>query len=154
MTCPLSPQATYTPTTTPPPPTLKQPLAPGQAAKTKRQLASSPPPNKLRVRSALLLKTGLPSSQVPNIDFLFLASPPPPHQDAPSIAATFPDIATRVLSESNCLLLLGFSATVNQRGAISLTVTDKATPAASYAPYFDSLTRALNQSFPVGENPW
>jgi len=35
-----------------------------------------------------------------------------------------------------------------------MTVTDKATPAASYAPYFDSLTRALNQSFPVGENPW
>jgi len=33
-------------------------------------------------------------------------------------------------------------------------VTDKATPGASYAPYFDSLTRALNQSFPVGENPW
>jgi len=33
-------------------------------------------------------------------------------------------------------------------------VTDKATPTTSYAPYFDSLTRALNQSFPVGENPW
>jgi len=54
----------------------------------------------------------------------------------------------------NCLLPLGFTATVNPRGSVSLTVTDKATPAASYAPYFDSLTRALNQSFPVGENPW
>jgi len=58
------------------------------------------------------------------------------------------------LRESNCLLPLGFSATVNPRGFVSLTVTDKATPAASYTPYFDSLTRALNQSFRVGENPW
>jgi len=27
-------------------------------------------------------------------------------------------------------------------------------PAESYAPYFDTLTRRLNQSFPVGNNPW
>jgi len=79
---------------------------------------------------------------------------PSPHPDTLTIAATFPDIAARVLRESNCLLPLGISATVNPRGSVSLTVTDKATPAASYAPYFDSLTRALNQSFPVGENPW
>jgi len=37
---------------------------------------------------------------------------------------------------------------------MSLTVTDRATSAASYAPYFDSLTRARNQSFTVGQNPW
>ena len=79
---------------------------------------------------------------------------PAPHPDAPTIAATFPDIAACVLRESNCGLPLGYSATVNPRGAISLTIIDKATPAASYAPYFDSLTRALNQSFPVGENTW
>jgi len=79
---------------------------------------------------------------------------PAPHPYAPSIAATFPDIAPCVLRESNCLLLLGFSATVNPRGAIPLTVTDKTTPAASYSPYLVSLTRALNQSFPVCENPW
>jgi len=65
-----------------------------------------------------------------------------------------PDIAARVLRESNCLLPLGFSASVNIRGPISLTVTDKATPAASYAPYVESLTRTLNQSFPVGKNQW
>jgi len=75
-----------------------------------------------------------------------------------------------VLRESNCLLPVGFSATVNPRGSvsltvtdkatvnpqgsISLTVTDKATPAPSLTPYFKCLTRALNQSFPVGENPW
>jgi len=72
---------------------------------------------------------------------------PAPHSDAPAIAATFPDIAARVLRESNCLLPLRFSALVNVGGAISLTVTDKATPAAAYAPYFESLTRSLNQSF-------
>jgi len=33
-------------------------------------------------------------------------------------------------------------------------VTYKATPAASYAPYFESLTRTLNQSFTVVDNPW
>jgi len=76
------------------------------------------------------------------------------HPDALTIPATFPDIAARVLRELNCLLPLGFSATVNPRDSVSLTVTDKATAAASYAHYFDSLTRALNQSFPVGENPW
>ena len=76
-----------------------------------------------------------------------------PHTDALAIAATFPDIAARVLRESNCHLPLGFSATVNPGGSVSLTVTDKATPAASYTPDFDSLTRALNQSFPVGETP-
>jgi len=79
---------------------------------------------------------------------------PSPHPDAPTIAATFPNIAARVLRESNCLLPLGFSATINPRGSISLTVTDRATPAASYAPYFVSLTKALNLWFPVGDNPW
>jgi len=58
------------------------------------------------------------------------AQPP----DAPTIAATFPDIAARVLCERYCLLPLGFSATFNARGAISLTVIEKATMAASYAP--------------------
>jgi len=70
------------------------------------------------------------------------------------VAATFPDIAARVQRESNCLLSLGFSASVNIREPISLRVTDKATPASSYAPYFESFTRTLNQSFPVGVNPW
>ena len=99
-------------------------------------------------------KKGPPSLSGAQRRFFAPRQSPAPHPDAPSIAATFPEIAARVLRESNCLLALGFSATVNQRGAISLTVTEKATPAASYAPYFDSLTRALNESFPVGENPW
>jgi len=100
------------------------------------------------------VKKGPPS--LPGAQRRFFASPqsPSPHPDALTIAATFPDIAAGVLRESNCLLPLGFSATVNPRGSVSLTVTHKASPAASYAQYFDSLTRALNQSFPVGESPW
>ena len=100
------------------------------------------------------VKTGPPSLPGPQCRFFAPRQSPAPHPDAPSIAATFPDIAARGLRESNRLLRLGYSATVNPRRAISLTVTDNATPAASYAPYFDSLTRALNQSFRVGENPW
>jgi len=79
---------------------------------------------------------------------------PASHTDTPAIAATFTNIAARVVRESNCLLPLGFTASENIRRAVSLPVTDKATPATSYAPYFESLTRSLNQSFPVGENPW
>jgi len=70
------------------------------------------------------------------------------------MAATFPDIAAHVLPKSNCLLPHGFCASRKVPRTISLTVTDKATPAASNAPYFKSLTRSLNKSFPMGENPW
>ena len=99
-------------------------------------------------------KKGPPSLPGAQRRFFAPRQSPAPHSEALTIAETFPDIAARVVHESNCLLPLGFSSTVNPQGAISLTVTDKATPAASYAPYFDTLTRALNQSFPVGENPW
>jgi len=81
-------------------------------------------------------------------------SNPAPHALAQHIAASFPDIATATLTESNCLLPKGFIAKVNNRGAVSLTGTNPNTPAESYAPYFDALTRRLNQSFPVGDNPW
>ena len=37
---------------------------------------------------------------------------------------------------------------------VSLTVIDTSVPAASYFPFFDALTHQLNQSFPVGDNPW
>jgi len=55
---------------------------------------------------------------------------------------------------SNCLLPKGFIAKVNNRGAVSLTGTDPNTPTEFYTPYFDALTLRLNQSFPVGDNPW
>ena len=154
MTWPPSPQATSTQTSTPPPLTRKLPPAQARTARARTKLGSLLPPNSLRVRRPLLLKRGLPPFQVPNDAFFAPRQSPSPHPDALTIAATFHDITARVLRESNCLLPLGLSATVNPRGSVSLTVTHKATPAASYAPYFHSLTWALNHSFPVGNNPW
>ena len=33
-------------------------------------------------------------------------------------------------------------------------VSDNSVPAAYFAPYFEALTNRLNQSYPVGDNPW
>jgi len=126
----------------------------GSGGKGKGKAGKPPSPQLVASAAAPPVKKGPPSLPGAQRRFFAPRQSLAPHPDALTIAATFPDIAARVLCESNCLLPLGFSATVNPRGSISLTVTDKATPAASYAPYFDSLTRALNQSFPVGENPW
>jgi len=126
----------------------------GTGGEEKKKAGKPPSPQHVASGVAPPGKKGPPS--LPGAQRRFFAPPrsPAPHLDSPSIAATFPDIAARVLRESNCLLSLGFSATVNPQGSLSLTVTDKATPASSYVPYFVSLTRALNQSFPVGDNPW
>jgi len=121
----------------------------GSGGKDKKKVGTQPSRQQVASAVAPPLKKGPPSLPGAQRRFFAPRQSPAPHPDAPSIAATFPDIAAHVLRESNCLLPLGFSATVNYRGAISLTVTAKATPAASYAPYFDSLTRALNKSFPV-----
>ena len=43
---------------------------------------------------------------------------------------------------------------VNDRGSVTLLVTDPATPAAAFAPYFDLLAGQLNKSFLVGDSPW
>jgi len=126
----------------------------GAGGNEKKKAGKPPSPQQVASGVAPPVKKGPPSLPGAQRRFFAPRQSPAPHPDAPSIAATFPDIAARILRESNCLLPLGFSATVNPRGAISFTVTDKATPAASYAPYFVSLTRALNQSFPVGDNPW
>jgi len=81
-------------------------------------------------------------------------SSPSEHQQASLIAATFPDIAASVLREANCILALAVTTKVNDRGSVTLLVTDPATPAAACAPYFDALSSELNKSFPVGESPW
>jgi len=130
--------------------------ASGSGSGGKGKSKAGKPPSPQQVASAVTppVKKGPPSLPGAQRRFFAPRQSPSPHPDALTIAATFPDIAARVLHKSNCLLPLGFTATVNPRGSVTLTVTDKATPAASYAPYFDSLTRALNQSFPVGENPW
>jgi len=138
----------------PSPSYAQAPSGPGSGGKGKSKAGKPPSPQQVASATAPPVKKGPPSLPGAQRRFFAPRQSPSPHPDALTIAATFPDIAARVLRESNCLLPLGFSATVNPRGSVSLTVTDKATPAASYAPYFDSRTRALNQSFPVGNNAW
>jgi len=70
------------------------------------------------------------------------------------IAATFPDIAARVFRDANCILPVAVTTKVNDRGSVTLLVTDPATPAAAFVPYFDDLSSQLNKSFPVGQAPW
>jgi len=125
----------------------------GSGGKGKGKAGKPPSPQLVASWVAPPVKKGPPSLPGAQPSFFAPRQSPSPHPDALTIPATFPDISARVLRESNCLLPLGFSATVNPPGSVSLTITDKATPAGSYAPYFDSLTRALNQSFPVDENP-
>jgi len=55
------------------------------------------------------------------------------HPQASLIAATFPDIAARVLRDANCILPLAVRAKVNNWGSVTLLVTDPATPAAAFA---------------------
>ena len=69
------------------------------------------------------------------------------------IAASFPNIAARGLRDGNCFLPLAVTTKVNDRGSVTLLVTDPATRAAAFAPYFDALFSQLNKSFPVGESP-
>ena len=59
-----------------------------------------------------------------------------------------------VLRAANCSLPCSFKALVNDKGSVTLVVTDTSVPASSYTLYFEALTTKLNQSFPIGENPW
>ena len=86
--------------------------------------------------------------------FFAIRETPLPHPLAARITKTFPDIVATTLTDSNCLLPKGFRVKVNARGAVSLTGTDPLTPAESFAPYFDAITRRLNQSYPTGSSPW
>ena len=86
--------------------------------------------------------------------FYAIRDSPAPHPLDSRIKRTLPDIVASTLTDSNCLLPKGVFAKVNDRGAVSLTVTDPHTPARSYSPYFDALTHHLNHSYPTGSNPW
>ena len=103
----------------------------GVGGKGKNKAGKPPSPQQVASMAASPVKKGPPSLPGAQRPFFAPCQSPSPHPDAPAITATFPDIAARVLRDSNCLLRLGFSATVNPRGAISLTVTNRATPAAS-----------------------
>jgi len=97
-----------------------------------------------------------PLKSLPKAERRFYAprSSPSEHQQAPLIAATLPDIAAGVLRDANCLLPLAVTTKVNDHRSVTLLVTDPATPAAAFAPYFEALSAQLNKSFPVGESPW
>ena len=81
-------------------------------------------------------------------------SSPSEHPQEPLIAATFPEIAPRFLRDANCILPLAVTTKVNDRGSVTLVVTDPTTPAAAFAPYFDALSSQLKKSFPVVGSPW
>jgi len=77
-----------------------------------------------------------------------------PYPDEALIRIRWPDLAASVLREANSDLPLAFKTFVNDKGAVSLVSTDTAVPAACYAPFFEALSLKLNESFPVGNNPW
>jgi len=58
-----------------------------------------------------------------------------------------------VVKEANCSLPLSLTASVNCNGAVTLTANPY-TPSSAYSPFFDAMTKQLNQSFPVGDNPF
>jgi len=96
-----------------------------------------------------------PLFSLPLASRLFYAArtKPTPYTLAQGRAATFPDIAAVILTDSNCLLPKGFIAKVNNRAAVSPTGTNPHTTAASYTTYLYALTCCLNQSFPIGDDP-
>lgn len=80
-------------------------------------------------------------------------STPSLHNQAPLIAATFPNIVARDLRDPNCALPLAVKTKVNRRGSVILPVTNATTPVAAFAPYCDALTTQLNPSFPLEDSP-
>jgi len=109
---------------------------------------------KVASATALAPATQAPRA-LPTAERRFFASrsSPSEHLQAPLIAATFPDIAARVLRDANCILPLTVTTKVNDRGSVTLLVTDPSTPAAVFAPYFDALSSQLNKSFTVADSP-
>ena len=149
MTCRNLPRPPNTRTTSqntsPPMLRLPAPAVPPEGKRLRRQLRPRSP-----------TEASKPATSLPFASRRFFAirETPLPHPRAARITKTFPDIIATTLTESNCLLPKGFSVKVNDRGAVSLTGTDAVTPAESYAPYFDAITRHLNQSYRTGSSPW
>ena len=79
---------------------------------------------------------------------------PAPHPEHDPIRIRWPDLAPSVMRQANSGLPVSFKVFINDNGAVSLTVINTSVQAASYPPFFDALTHKLNQSCPVGNNPW
>ena len=118
---------------------------PSKGKKNKSSLTAA----KVASASNLAPVTQAPSS-LPTAEKRFYPplSSPSEHPQAPLNAATFPDIAARVLRDANCILPLAVTIKVNHRGSVNLLVTDSTTPAAAFAQYFDALSSQLNKSVP------
>jgi len=69
------------------------------------------------------------------------------------MTATLPDIMAAVLKEANCSLPLSLTASFNCNGAVTLTPNPN-TPSFAYSPFFDAMTKKLNQRFQVADNPF
>ena len=69
-----------------------------------------------------------------------------PHPKRDLIRIRWPNLAASVLREANSGLPVSFKVFVNDNGAVSLTVIDTSVPAASYSPFFDSLTVTILSS--------
>ena len=124
---------------------------PSKGKKVKNSLTAAKVASASNLAPATQAPRSLPTAER---RFFVPRSSPSEHPQASLIAATFPDIAARVLRDANCILPLAVTTKVNDRGSVTLLVSDPATPAAAFAPYFDALSSQLNKSFPVGESPW
>jgi len=69
------------------------------------------------------------------------------------MTATLPDIMAALLKEGNSSLPLSLTTSVNRIGAVTLTANPY-TPSSAHSPLVDAMTKKLNQSFPVGNNPF
>ena len=52
--------------------------------------------------------------------------------------ARLPDVLAGVLARNSSPLLKSFRVTVNQRGTVTVNVTDPVVPASAYFPFFPS----------------
>ena len=99
-------------------------------------------------------KKGTVMLQAANRPFFTPRSSPLPHQDALRIAANAANITASVLIEAKCLFPCIFTVTDDPCGLLTLTSTCLHTPATAFAPFYEVLTNKLNQSFPIGNNPF
>jgi len=106
------------------------------AASSKSSVPKGPPP--------------LPAAQR---RFFAPHSTPTLPNDSFIMTATLPDIMAAVLKEANFSLPLSLTASVNRNGAVTLTANHYTMSSADSA-FFDAMTKKLNQSFPVGDNPF
>jgi len=65
--------------------------------------------------------------------------------------ATLPDMMAAGLKVANCSLPLSLTASVNRNGAVTLTANSY-TSSSAYSPFFDAMTKKLNQSSHVVDN--